>query len=68
MKCTVEAVQTKRQMNDFVKLPWKIYKGNSCYVPDMESDVRGWFNPKHNPGLQHSEVRARGTHRRHHQP
>ncbi len=56
MKCTVEAVQTKRQMNDFVKLPWKIYKGNACYVPDMESDVRGWFNPKHNPGLQHSEV------------
>ena len=43
-------------MDDFVKLPRKIYKGNSCYVPDMESDVRGWFDPKHNPGLQHSEV------------
>ena len=56
MKCTVKAVQTKRQMDDFVKLPRKIYKGNSCYVPDMESDVRGWFDPKHNPGLQHSEV------------
>ena len=56
MKCTVKAVQTKRQMDDFVKLPRKIYKGNSCYVPDMESDVRDWFGPKHNPGLQHSEV------------
>ena len=56
MKCTVKAVQTKRQMDDFVKLPWKIYKGNSCYVPDMEGDVRNWFDPKHNPGLQHSEV------------
>ncbi|MBQ6225745.1 MAG: N-acetyltransferase [Bacteroidaceae bacterium] len=56
MKCTVKAVQTKRQMDDFVKLPRKIYKGNSCYVPDMEGDVRGWFDPKHNPGLQHSEV------------
>ena len=56
MKCTVEAVQTKRQIDDFVKLPRKIYKGNSCYVPDMESDVRNWFDPKHNPGLQHSEV------------
>ncbi|MBQ5936233.1 MAG: N-acetyltransferase [Bacteroidaceae bacterium] len=56
MKCTVKAVQTKRQMDDFVKLPRKIYKGNSCYVPDMEGDVRSWFDPKHNPGLQHSEV------------
>ncbi len=56
MKCIVRIVQTKRQMNDFVELPRKIYKGNPYYVPDLESDVRGWFNPKHNPGLQHSEV------------
>ena len=56
MKCTVEIVQTKRQKNDFVKLPSKIYKGNPYYVPDMETDVRRWFDPKHNPGLQHSEV------------
>jgi hypothetical protein len=56
MKCTVEAVQTKRQMNDFLMLPQKIYRGNSCYVPDLERDVRAWFDPKHNPGLQHSDV------------
>lgn len=56
MNCTVKAVQTKSQMNDFVALPRKIYRGNPCYVPDMESDVRGWFDPKHNPGLQHCDV------------
>ena len=56
MKCIVKTVQTKRQMNDFVELPKKIYKGNSCYVPDLERDVRKWFDPKHNPGLQHSDV------------
>lgn len=56
MKCTVKIAQTKRQMDDFVRLPRKIYKGNPCYVPDMEADVRRWFDPKHNPGLQHSEV------------
>jgi len=43
-------------MNDFVELPRKIYKDNPYYVPDMESDVRKWFNPKHNPGLQHSDI------------
>lgn len=56
MKCTVKVVQTKRQMNDFVELPKKIYRGNSCYVPDLEKDVRGWFDPKHNPGLKHCDV------------
>ncbi|MBR5053383.1 MAG: N-acetyltransferase [Bacteroidaceae bacterium] len=57
MKCTVKAVETKRQMTDFVELPGKIYKGNSCYVPDLEKDVRGWFNPNHNPGLGHCDVK-----------
>lgn len=56
MKYTIEAVQTKQQMNDFVNLPRKIYKGSDCYVPDMDSDVRQWFDPKHNPGLAHCDV------------
>lgn len=56
MKCTVKIVQTKRQMNDFLALPKKIYKGNPFYVPDIESDVRDWFNPKHNPGLKHCDM------------
>ena len=43
-------------MTDFVELPRKIYRGNSCYVPDLESDVRGWFDPDHNPGLGPCDV------------
>ncbi len=56
MKCIVKTVQTKKEMNDFVALPRKIYKGNDCYVPDLEGDVRGWFDPRHNPGLGHCDV------------
>ena len=56
MICTVKTVQTKRQMNDFWALPQKIYRGNSCYIPDIKADVRDWFDPKHNPGLQHCDV------------
>ncbi|MBQ7527704.1 MAG: N-acetyltransferase [Bacteroidaceae bacterium] len=56
MRCTVTKVVTKRQMDDFVELPKKLYKGNSCYVPDLEQDVRNWFDPRHNPGLKHSDV------------
>lgn len=56
MNCIVKVAQTKRQMNDFLALPRKIYRGNTCYVPDLERDVRGWFDPKHNPGLEHCDV------------
>lgn len=56
MKCTIKTVQTKQQMDDFVGLPRKIYKGNPYYVPDLEMDVRRWFQPEHNPGLQHCDV------------
>ena len=56
MKCIVEIARTKRQKKDFVEIPRKIYQGNPYYVPDMEGDVHKWFDPKHNPGLQHSEV------------
>ena len=58
MNCTIKKVETKRQMDDFVELPKRLYKGNSCYVPDLEQDVRGWFDPKHNPGLKHCDVVA----------
>ena len=56
MKCIVKAVRTKKEMNDFVSLPRKIYRGNTCYVPDLESDVRRWFDPAHNPGMGHCDV------------
>ena len=56
MKCTVEIVRTKRQKKDFVELPRKIYEGNPYYVPDLETEVYRWFDFKHNPGMQHSEV------------
>ena len=56
MKCTVKTVQTRRQMNDFLALPRVIYRGNTCYVPDLESEVLDWFDPNHNPGLKHCDI------------
>ena len=34
-KYVVRIVRTRKGMNDFVRLPYKIYAGNSCYVPDL---------------------------------
>jgi len=36
----VKAVETKQEADDFVRIPYYIYRNNPYYVPDMESDIR----------------------------
>lgn len=43
-------------MRDFVQLPYKLYAGNSCYVPDLESDIYNVFNPSQNSGLEFTDI------------
>ena len=57
-KVTVNKVRTKRERNDFVRLPEKIYADCPYYVPDFEPDVRGTFDPKKNAGLEFSDIQA----------
>ena len=54
---TVKRVETKAEMDDFVRFPKRIYAGNPYYVPDLEMDVRETFDPG-NPALDHSEIQA----------
>lgn len=58
MEYTIKKVTTHQDMEDFIRLPTKIYKDNPCYVPDMESDVRDFFDPTKNPSLRHADVQA----------
>lgn len=53
---TVTPVTTRKDMDDFVKLPSKIYKGNPYYVPDLDMDIRETFDPKKNASLEFSEI------------
>lgn len=55
---SVIQVITKRQMDDFVRLPRCIYNGNECYVPDMDSDIRNTFDKMNNPMLEFSDIQA----------
>ena len=43
---TVVKVSGRREMDDFLNVPDKIYAGCAQYVPDMRSDVRAMFAPK----------------------
>lgn len=50
-------VDSKKQLKDFILLPFKIYKNESNWVPPLISDRKKFFNPKKNPYYQHSEVK-----------
>lgn len=52
----VKKVLTKREMDDFVKFPEKLYANCPYNVPDLEMDVRDTFNPRKNAGLEFSEI------------
>lgn len=52
---SVKKVETKHEMDDFVKLASQLYIGCQYYVPDLEMDVRETFNPK-NVGLDFSDI------------
>ena len=55
-KIQVKKVETKREMNDFVRFPEKLYAGCPYYVPDLEMDVRETFDPRKNAGLEFSDI------------
>ncbi len=54
----VVPVASQREMNDFIRIVYRIYKDCPQYVPDLESDIREFFDAKSNPGLEFSDVQA----------
>jgi len=52
----IHPVQTKKEFRNFIKLPWKIYKGNEYWVPPLISEEKKLLNKDLNPFFQHSEA------------
>ena len=53
----VEVISNKKEMNDFIQLPYHIYKDCPQYVPDLESDIRDLLNPKKNSAFKFSHIK-----------
>ncbi len=51
----VIAVQTRRQMRDFVRVPQAIFGTNPCYVPPIWLDEAQAYTKKANPILRNSD-------------
>lgn len=49
-------VQSKKEMKMFISFPHTLYKNYDNYVPDLDSDMEDFFNPKKNRNLAYAEV------------
>jgi hypothetical protein len=52
----IRVVKNKKDLLDFIKIPWKIYKDDKNWVPPLISERKDFFNPKVNPFYKHAEV------------
>ncbi len=49
-------VQTRRDMNAFINLPYRLYRGQPSWRPPLRILQKDGFNPKKNPGLKDLDV------------
>ena len=55
-KVDVVKVRCKREMYDFIHLPYYIYKNCPQYVPDLEKDIRDFFDRHKNSAYEFSQI------------
>lgn len=53
---SIKPVSTAQELNAFIKLPWKIYQDDDCWVPPLIFDVKGRLGKKSNPYFDHAEA------------
>lgn len=52
----VSPVQSRHDLRQFLKLPWRIYRGSPAWVPPLLFDLKKLLNPRKHPFHQHAEV------------
>ena len=55
-KIDVVKIRCKKDMDDFIRLPYYIYQDYPQYVPDLESDIRNLFDRHKNPAYEFSLI------------
>lgn len=54
-KIIIKKVQTKKDLNKFVKFPLELYKNNSNYIPALQGDEKNMFNKEKNAAYDYCE-------------
>ena len=56
MPLEIKKVESPTDLKQFIRLPHKIYQGDSPWVPPLEFERKHFLNPKSNPFFEHAEV------------
>ncbi|MBU0951723.1 MAG: hypothetical protein KKH91_02680 [Elusimicrobia bacterium] len=51
----IKTVENKHDLMKFIKFPWKVYKTDLHWVPQLIGDMQALLNPKKNPFWEHAE-------------
>ncbi|HJS95651.1 MAG TPA: hypothetical protein VJ741_15415 [Solirubrobacteraceae bacterium] len=52
----IRPVASKRELNTFIKLPWRLYRNEPNWVPPLVFDRRRFLDRSRNPFFKHAEV------------
>src|SRR5262249_55782186 len=52
----ITPVRNRRDLRRFLTLPWRIYQGNSVWVPPLLIDLKKLLNPPRHPFHRHADV------------
>jgi GNAT superfamily N-acetyltransferase len=56
MSLEIERVETKKQLKQFIRVPWDVYKDNPYWVPWLFFERLAFFDKKKNPFFEHAEA------------
>ncbi len=51
----IAPVETKKDLDAFIGLPYRLYRDDPNWVPPLRSEIRGQFDPGRNPLLDHCD-------------
>jgi hypothetical protein len=52
----IEKVDTRKDLNKFIKFPWVVYKGDPNWVPPLILDIKEKLDRDKNPFFEHAEM------------
>jgi GNAT superfamily N-acetyltransferase len=52
----IKQMATKKDLMEFIKFPWQIYKNDKNWIPPLIGERKDFFNKDKNPFFKHSEV------------
>jgi hypothetical protein len=50
------SLHNRRQREQFIRLPWQVYRNDPCWIPPLLAERRQHLDPHRNPFFRHADV------------